>query len=101
MSGPYLHDRTGLLSCQGEQLFRNALKGKFGSIRENLSFLGESSHFFVHSLASLEEYSCFVTEALIGSGVLNIWGRSVDLLDLPCAAAFAILSAASLPFTSL
>ena len=64
-----------ILACfldMAKSRFRNLLKGKSESIRENLSFLGEPSHILVQSLASLAENSCLVAEALIGIGVLKM-----------------------------
>ena len=82
-------------------LFWKPLDGKSGSILENRSFLGDLSQALLQSLLSLAEYSCLIAEALTGRGECNKWGRSAALLDLPCAAAFANLSTASLPFTLL
>jgi len=44
------------------------LNGKSASTLENLSFLGELSQTFSHSLLSFVEKSCFTADALIGRG---------------------------------
>jgi hypothetical protein len=45
--------------------------------------------------------SCLSAIALVGRGLLKIWGRSILALERPLAAFLAILSASSLPFTLL
>ena len=80
---------------------RYELKGKLSSISASLSYLVEFSQFSSHLPLSFLWYACLVAEALIGSGLLSIWGSLILSLECLFAASLANSSTFSFPLTLL